>query len=388
MNKIIIQKKAENSLWFRFRLFVCVLFISCVSGVLSAQQVKNDSDDFWGQWFIGFGAGPRIYFADHARQLQLMDRISGGADIYLGKWLNPVVGARVGGSFQTLRGATQRAGGSHAIETDKGYYIPEHWLYKQKFDAWHLYGDMLFNASNLFQGTNEDRFWTFSPFVGLGYMNTWDLPQAQEISLNIGVLNSLRLSSSVDLNFDIRGAMVRERFHGIDVGNRPFDGILSVNLGIAFRFSGATSSKPKPVYLHQEPYYPEPPYSDEPVIETVIETITEWKDVASDVLVLFQIGQSTLSRDARVQLGFLARLMHEYPESQYIVTGYADEGTGNPDLNDRLSRARAERVKDCLVGEFGISPMRLKTVAVGGIENRYYDDPSLSRSVIIRPDRY
>jgi len=87
-----------------------------------------------------------------------------------------------------------------------------------------------------------------------------------------------------------------------------------------------------------------------------------------------------------VQIGFLARLMHEYPESQYIVTGYADEGTGNPELNCRLSRDHANRVKDCLSGEFGISPTRLKTVTSGGIENRFYNDPSLR--VIIRPDKY
>ena len=381
----VLQKRVDHSVPFRFRLLVYVLFISCISGFLSAQQVNNNSTDFKGEWFIGFGAGPRIYFADHARQLNLSDRISGGADLYVGKWMSPLIAIRAGGSFQTLKGATQQSSGSHGIDTDKPYYIPEHWLWRQKFDAWHLYGDMLFNASNLFAGINEDRFWTLTPFVGLGYMSTWDQPKAQEISLNIGLMNSLRLSSSVDLNIDIRGAMVKERFHGNDVGSRPNDGVLSVNLGVTYRFGG--SGKSKPVYVHYEPYFPDPPSLHEPVIERVVEKITEWKDVASDVLILFQIGQSTLSRDARVQIGFLARLMHEYPESQYIISGYADEGTGNPDLNDRLSSARAERVKDCLIGEFGISPTRLKTVAVGGIENRYYNDPSLSRSVIISPDK-
>ena len=384
MKKNITQKIYENSKHFHFRLFVCILFISCISGVLLAQSIDNQSADSRGQWFIGIGVGPRIYFADHARQLQLTDRVSGGADIFIGKWLHPTVGARIGGSFQTLKGATQKTFGSHGIDTDKPYYIPEHWLWRQKFDAWHVYGDLLFNASNFFAGVNEDRFWTVTPFVGLGYMSTWDLPSAHELSVNIGLLHSLRLSRSVDLNFDIRGAMVNERFHGIDVGNRPKDGVLSVNLGLTFRFGG--NSKSKPVY-HHEPYFPDPPYVNEPVIETVVEKVTEWKDVASDVLILFQIGQSILSRDARVQIGFLARLMHQYPESQYIVTGYADEGTGNPELNYRLSRDRAERVKDCLSGEFGISPTRLQTVTAGGIENRFYNDPSLSRSVIIRPDK-
>ena len=380
----VLQKIVDHSVPFRFRLLVYVLFISCTSGFLSAQQVKNSSTDFKGQWFVGFGAGPRIYFADHARQLNLSDRISGGADLFVGKWLHPVVGARVGGSFQTLRGATQQKSGSHAIDVDKGYYIDEHWLYKQKFDAWHVYGDLLFNVSNLFSGVNEDRFWTMAPFAGLGYMSTRDFPAAQELSINIGLLNSLRLSHSVDLSFDFRGAMVREQFHGNDIGNRTKDGIFSVNAGITYRFGG--KSKPKPVYYH-ETYYQEPFYVYEPVIETVIEKVTERKDVASEVLILFQSGQSTLSRDARVQIGFLARLMHEFPESQYIVTGYADEGTVDQEFNYRLSLDRAENVKHCLAGEFGISPTRLFTVAAGGIENSVSSDPSLNRSVIIRPDK-
>ena len=367
-----------------FRILFCVLCLSCLSGSLSAQQIEYGSGDSRGQWFVGIGAGPRIYFADHARQLQLTDRISGGADLYVGKWLNPIIGARIGGSWQTLKGATQKRTGSHAIEVDKGYYIPEHWLYKQRFDAWHLYGDLQFNVSNLFEGVNEERFWNLVPFVGLGYMSTWDLPQAHEISLNIGLINSLRVGRSVDLNVEIRGAAVREQFHGIDIGNRRFDGVLSFNLGVAYRFGG--NSKPKSSY-HPESHSPEPSYLEISVIEPVIERITEWKDVAADVLILFQIGQSTLSRDARVQIGFLARLLNKYPESSYTITGYADEGTGNPDLNYRLSRARAERVKDCLIGEFGVSPARLSIITAGGIENRYYDDPALSRSVIIRPDK-
>jgi outer membrane protein OmpA-like peptidoglycan-associated protein len=165
----------------------------------------------------------------------------------------------------------------------------------------------------------------------------------------------------------------------LNAGGRPFDGILSVNLGVVFRFGG--NIKPLVVY-RPETIYPVPP-----VKVSQVERVTEWKDVATDVLILFRINESVLLRDARVQLGFLARLMHEYPEGTYTITGYADEGTGNPDLNYRLSRARADRVKDCLVSEFGISPSRLKTYAAGGVENRYYDDPSLSRSVIIRPDK-
>ena len=403
------QRKTEKNVLNRFCLMFYILVISCMSGVSIAQQTGYQPTDFRGEWFVGLGFGPRIYFADHARQLDFVDRLSLGADLYVGKWLTPAVGTRLGGSFQTLRGAAQNTENElgpapHMVPVKRkdgtvkrDWIIGEpHYLFQQQFDAWHVYADLLFNVSNIFEGADEYRFWTLVPFVGLGYMRTGDPPYhgdeaGREVSFNLGLLNSLRLGHSVDLTFDIRSALVRDRFKvgkdmyphidRMNTGGRPFDAVFSFNIGVAFRFGGNVKQT---VVYHHEPVQPVRP----PSREAVVERVTEWNDVATDVLVLFRINESTLSRDARVQLGFLARLMHQYPEGTYTITGYADEGTGNPDLNQRLSRARAERVRECLVGEFGISPTRLQTVAAGGIENRYYNDPSLSRSVIIRPNKY
>ena len=392
------QRKTNIVVRNQFRLLVIILFISCISGVLSAQQaLYSSADESRGQWFFGFSLGPRIYFSDHARQLQIIDRLSGGADMYGGKWWGPYIGTRVGATYQTLKGATQTGAhvklpaGSQPFHynidhnrpapgppTNPPYFIAGHRLWQQQLDSYHIFGDVLFDISSIFQGPNENRFWTLTPYVGVGFMGTFSpaFPResrGKEVSANIGLLNSLRLSRTVDLNFDLRGAMVGERFNS-ETGERPFDGVLSVNLGVTFRFGKPLKSKP--VYHHQE-YTP----------ETIVEKITEWKEIATDVLILFRIGQSTLSKDARVQLGFLAKLMHEFPSSQYTITGYADEGTGNPNLNYRLSQARADRVRDCLVSEFGVPATRLKTVAAGGVENQYYNDPALSRSAIVRPDK-
>jgi len=400
MAQITLQKNELVSNRNLVRL-LCFLLIFCVSGFLKAQNTSYVIEEEQNQWFIGFGVGPRLFFSDHAKQLGFMDRISGGGDVYLGKWWGPILGSRVGASWQVLKGATKysyKQNLSHAIPEDVNYYLPEHKLYRQKFDAWHAYADLLFNVSNIFEGVNRTRFWTLAPFIGVGYIGTWDQPTASNFSLNVGLMNKLRVGSKVDLVFDIRGAAFTDRMKSPirdpnpeqldkypgrlnnDTGNRSLDGILSVNIGIEFHFGGNIISKPVYYQSHIEPV--------PPVDHPSVSVITEWKDVAVDVLILFQIGQSTLSKDARVQLGFLAKLMHEYPESSYTITGYADEGTGSSDLNYRLSSDRAKRVKDCLVGEFGIAAPRLKTAGVGGIENRYYNDPSLSRSVIIRPDKY
>jgi flagellar motor protein MotB len=381
-----------------FRLLFTILLIACISGISTAQQVEYQSSDFQGQWFIGMGVGPRIYFADHARQLGFMDRLSLGADLYVGKWFIPFVGARLGTSYQTLKGAAQnwnKNGPAPHANTENGHILPKHGLFKQQFDAFHIYGDLLFNVSSIFEGVNEDRFWTLTPFIGLGYARTvyppyHDDEPGREVSLNIGLLNSLHVGYNVDLNFDIRGAMVRDRFKvgkdkypaidAMNMGGRPFDGILSVNIGVAFRFGG--SSRVNTIYW-SESVHPVAP----PVNPQVVEKVKNWKDVATDVLILFRDGENTLSRQARVQLSFLARLMHEYPEGTYTITGYADDSTGNQNANYGLSSSRAERVKDCLVREFGISPSRLQTAGTDSRDYRY-NDPAQSRSAIIRPNKY
>ena len=72
------------------------------------------------------------------------------------------------------------------------------------------------------------------------------------------------------------------------------------------------------------------------------------------------------------------RLLHKL-----LLTGYADEGTGTVKINERLSRERAQAVYDCLVNEFGVKPEKLATDFKGGVENMFYDDAVLSRSVVI-----
>ncbi len=40
--------------------------------------------------------------------------------------------------------------------------------YKQKWNMANFHGDVLFNLSNMFCGYNEDRLYSFIPYVGAG----------------------------------------------------------------------------------------------------------------------------------------------------------------------------------------------------------------------------
>ena len=101
-------------------------------------------------------------------------------------------------------------------------------------------------------------------------------------------------------------------------------------------------------------------------------------------LVTFSINSSKLTNKDRVNLGKIAEAFNKTDDSVVLaVTGYADEGTGTAKVNERLSRERAEAVYNCLVNEFGVKPEKLETDYKGGVENMFYDDAILSRSVVI-----
>ena len=55
----------------------------------------------------------------------------------------------------------------------------------------------------------------------------------------------------------------------------------------------------------------------------------------------------------------IADYMAKYPESKVVVTGYADAGTGNDKINDRLAAGRADAVVKSLVNDYGISQDRI-----------------------------
>ena len=72
------------------------------------------------------------------------------------------------------------------------------------------------------------------------------------------------------------------------------------------------------------------------------------------------------------------------PNAVYIITGYADKGTGSIERNVILSKNRARVVYECLVNEFGVPKKQLRVDHKGGVDNMFYNDPRLSRAVITK----
>ena len=105
-------------------------------------------------------------------------------------------------------------------------------------------------------------------------------------------------------------------------------------------------------------------------------------------LIYFPLNVSSLSNADRAQLEQVADMIKGTPSSTvFSVVGYADKATGTPEINETLSRERAQAVREYLVKEFNIPAERLDVKWNGGVGNMFFNDPALSRVVIIAPKK-
>lgn len=79
--------------------------------------------------------------------------------------------------------------------------------------------------------------------------------------------------------------------------------------------------------------------------------------------VLFESGETNLQSEALTQLGDVVKLVQGEPDKQIRIEGHTDS-TGSASANMRISRLRAEAVRDALVDQ-GIDANRIQAVGMG-----------------------
>lgn len=363
--------------------------------IYEKNKQKVITNTFWDNWFVQLGGGAQIYFGDHNKQLDLVDRLALGLDAGFGKWFSPQIGVRAMISGLTIKGGTHAD--IHRVSADEYIVGAPHYLWEQKFNFYNIHADVLFNMSNILCGYKETRVWNCSPYLGLGWMATWETPRTREVSFNFGIFNAIRLSEKFDFNIDIRSTMVKDSFDG-ESGGRKEEGLLTATLGFSYKFKKRGWDRSKTIIrnnlaeanalkkqldaLRDENAKLQ---SDLKNAEAQIKEVkvVEKEQTIAPVYVVFEIGKADLSKEARVTLGLLAKAIKEAPEgTTYTISGYADEGTGSKRINEKLSADRAQAVYNCLVEEYGVEESQLKMAPKGGVENMFYDDPKLSRAVI------
>ncbi|MBQ1204289.1 MAG: cell envelope biogenesis protein OmpA, partial [Alistipes sp.] len=198
--------------------------------IYEKNKQKVITNTFWDNWFVQLGAGAQVYFGDHDKQMDFVDRLALGLDAGFGKWFSPQIGVRAMISGLTIKGGTHAD--IHRVSADEYIVGAPHYLWEQKFNFYNIHADVLFNMSNILCGYKEKRVWNCSPYLGLGWMATWESPRTREVSFNFGIFNAIRLSEKFYFNIDIRSTMVKDSFDG-ESGGRKEEGLLTATLGFS-----------------------------------------------------------------------------------------------------------------------------------------------------------
>lgn len=371
-----------------------------VSDVTEEIQYNNDkykveTNHFLDNWFVSGGFGGQVLFGNHDKQVKFFNRIAPALDIAVGKWFTPGIGVRLMYSGLSVKGATQKEGHGEFPTHSTGEDVPGkggdgYWLMKQKFKFYNLHLDALFNMSNILYGYNEKRVYNCSPYFGLGWTRVWESPQSMEVSANVGILNSFRLNDALDLNLDIRGAYVSDRFDG-ELGGRWGEGLWSATIGLTYKFKPRGWDRSKTIIRTHDRTSELKAMQDKlndmqaQLAKRKTDSITVIRTMAAASFVVFKIDTWDLTNEARVQLSLFAENIKKAdPNIVYIITGYADKGTGSVERNIVLSKNRARVVYECLVNEFGVPKKQLRIDHKGGVDNMFYNDPRMSRAVITK----
>ncbi len=86
--------------------------------------------------------------------------------------------------------------------------------------------------------------------------------------------------------------------------------------------------------------------------------------------VLFQQGKSTIDKAQYAPIELIASYMKNHPDANVEIKGYASP-EGSKEINQKLSEARANAVKEALVKKYKIAADRLSTVGMGATDKLF-----------------
>lgn len=388
-------------------LGLATLALAATATEVSAQEVTYVPDCSQGlllnrnadNWFITAQGGTNILLGVQDIHAELKNRWGGNAGLYVGKWVSPVFGFRFGGTFDLAKGATTAQGefrnqGQGFIDGQQTYF-PEKWIgFGPEFDVlvnltnW-LCGYRPGRVYNLVGHAGANAYWRWKKVGTIGDAK-WKTAHVTNMSANVGFQNNFRLSDVVNIFVDVQ-------YEILDFTTLEHDLMLSAgltfNLGKSDWNCPVTAVCPTWKYTDAE--------GDALVArlnsaENEIANLQQQLDACNRrptvqrvdceglCTVYYPINQYSISSRERIILKSIAKVMQDNPNQKYILTGWADNYTGNDEYNTALRNKRVDGVKNYLV-KCGVNPDQLDA----RIDNNNLTDfgvngASLDRAVTIK----
>ena len=358
----------------------CLMLMGVLSA--SAQEQKGTTEYiFEPNWYIQVQAGARYTTGETG----FGKLISPTVQAAVGYNFNKALGARLGVNFWQSKGGYDiaAAGSVPAYKTD------------YKFTSIAPALDLTLNLANLINGIPTK--WEYGLFAGVGlnirsaanddvkaianYLSTAYVdknvyaPMPDDymesgvfLTGRAGAFVNYKITDQFAIGLEVNGNLLSDKFNYKKAGNP--DSYFNAMLGIKYAFGPTYSTR----------FIPDP----EPEIkyvEKIVEKIVEapCPEPAVEPLrrdIFFLINKYNIRETEEQKVRDVVDYLRANQGAKVQVTGYADAGTGNDKINDRLAAQRADAVVKMLTQKYGIPADRISYDSKGARVQPFADNDS------------
>lgn len=348
-------------------LMSAVLLAGCLNASAQQSQAAEETREvFVPHWYVQGQVGGQYTLGE----VDFCDLISGNAQIAGGYNFTPVWGLRLAVN------AWQSKGG-----TNLGYlgYGDETWKYNYIAPT----VDVTCDLANWILGYNANRVCNFGLLAGIGANIGWNNDDAANLKGKIltnamqdpahqmsllwngakarlngkfGAYVDFKINRRLGVGLEVNCNTTTDNYNSKKAGNT--DWYFNALAGIKVRLGNIS---PKYASITK-------PETIEKIVERVVEKPVEkiiYKEPVAPKReplrrdIFFAIRSSKISKVEMTKIDDVVKYLNKYPDAKVSITGYADKGTGNPQINIGYAQKRADAITEILVNKFGISRNRI-----------------------------
>ena len=372
--------------------FLLVLAAGMMAATVNAQNTAITSNKAGDNWYIGINAGVGFtagFDNDGYFKNTKFKRIA------------PNAGLRIGKNLTTVFGLAAEAS-AYGLTNEKSKLNSKTFINATNIS---LLGT--FNLSNLFSGyPGEPRAFEVIALGGCGWMhqygNAFDKVNALtskvalDFAFNLGADKAWQFYVEPNIVYALDGwANGVNANHGMKYNFN--DAVLGINLGVNYKFGNSNGShnfvkaqlrdqaeidglnaKINELRADNDAKSGQLSAKDQQIADLqkkladcearpvqIVENVK--KETVLQPIVIFRQGKSTIDPAQYASVEMVAKYMRNHPEAKVLVRGYASP-EGDPELNQRLSVARAEAVKTALINRYKIAADRITTEGLGATD--------------------
>ena len=349
-----------------------LLFLGVLSASAQAEQKGTTEYVFQPHWYITLQGGGQYTLGEG----KFSDLLSPTAQIGVGYNFSKVIGLRLAVNAWQSKGV---------IKLDDNDITPG-LEYEGKW-KWNYVAPSLeftFNLSNIVCKYNPKRLLNVYALIGGGANIAFKNDEAQDVEKQIaayqnanwvydnsqnmrylwdgtkvrpfgkaGLLFDFRVSDKVSINIEGNANTLSDKYNSKKAGNWDwyFNALAGVKINLGKTYTTKFIPDPEPEIRYVEK-----------VVEKVVEVPAKVEVKPIEKMrrdIFFTINSYKVRETEAEKIKDIADYLKQNPNAKVEVTGYADAGTGNNRINDRLAKQRADVVVKALINEYNISADRI-----------------------------